>query len=233
MTSQIEAEKKMNEELKEAERELRKELAKKEQEHGAAISKADTQQHEAKHEIYMKENECTAMSFDKNKVEATVLQLKDQIQVISAESDARRKAWDLEKNKLRELSEELAKKDHEHEAAISKVRTRLQEAEQEIHVKENECTAVIFDKNKLEASVLGLKDQIRMISTEFDARRQAWKLEKNELLVARYDWLEARKEVRKELAKKEQQHEAAISKVRPRLHEAEQEIQSKKLSSQQ
>ena len=148
MISQIEAEKKMNEELKEAERELRKELAKKEQEHEAAISKA-------KHEIYVKENECTAMSFDKNKVEATVLQLKDQIQVISAESDARRKAWDLEKNKLRELSEELAKKDHEHEAAISKVRTRLQEAKQEIHVKENDCTAVIFDKNKLEASVWG------------------------------------------------------------------------------
>ena len=43
---------------------------------------------------------------------------KDEIQVISAESDARRKAWDLEKNKLRELSEEIAKKDHEHEAAI-------------------------------------------------------------------------------------------------------------------
>ena len=79
MISQIEAEKKMNEELKEAERELRKELAKKEQDREAAISKADTQLQEAKHEIYVKENECTAMSFDKNKVEATVLQLKDQI----------------------------------------------------------------------------------------------------------------------------------------------------------
>ena len=40
MISQIEAQKKMNNELKEVERELRKELAKKEQEHEAAISKS-------------------------------------------------------------------------------------------------------------------------------------------------------------------------------------------------
>ena len=66
MNSQIEAEKKMNEELKEAEKELRKDLAKKEQDREAAISKADTQLQEAKHEIYVKENECIAMSFDKN-----------------------------------------------------------------------------------------------------------------------------------------------------------------------
>jgi len=78
----------------------------------------------------------------------------------------------------KEVRKELAKKEQQHEAAMSNVRTRLQEAEQEIQVKENECTTVIFDKNKLEASVLHLKDQIQVISRESDARRQAGELEK-------------------------------------------------------
>ena len=53
------------------------------------------------------------------------------------------------------------------------MRPRLHEAEQEIQEKENECTGVIFDKNKLA-----------------DAGRKAWELEKYELLSAARDEME-------------------------------------------
>ena len=46
---------------------------------------------------------------------------------------------------------------------------------------------MIFDKNKLEASVLHLKDQIQVISAESNARRKAWELEKGDLLSAARD----------------------------------------------
>ena len=63
-------------ELKEVDRELRKELAKKEQKLEAVISKVRAQLHEAKHEIYVKENECTTAIVYKYKLEDSVLHLK-------------------------------------------------------------------------------------------------------------------------------------------------------------
>ena len=194
MTLQVEAESKLKDMSKEAEKELRKELAKKESEHKAAISTAGTQLQEALHEIH----------------------------VLSAESEATRKPWELEKGELlsrieaeikmkdnskeaeKELREELAKKEKEHEAAISKTSTQLQKAQHEIQV----------------------------ISTESVATRKAWELEKDELLSHIADEIkmkdeskEAEEELRKELAKLEREHEAAISKAGIQLQEAHHEIQ--------
>jgi hypothetical protein len=141
MTLEVDVETKMEDKSKEAEKELRKELARKEREHEAAIFKAGTQLQEAQHEI----------------------------QVITAQSEATRKSWELEKDELllqiaaarketETISQELLRENEQnqhlwdadkrkYEGTISELQFKL-----ELHSHINEDLAT---------TVLSLKDQLR------------------------------------------------------------------------
>jgi hypothetical protein len=176
-------------ELKEVDRELRKELAKKEQKLEAVISKVRAQLHEAKHEIYVKENECTAAIVYKYKLEDSVSHLKDQIQVISTESDARRKAWELEKDDL--LSQILAAR-HEiqvitedkqiaeqgwiadKESLMSSL-CRFEKEVEEMSKVLLQCRAA---KNDLESELTETKKRTQELLQKFEQDRHLWDDEK-------------------------------------------------------
>jgi chromosome segregation ATPase len=111
-----------------SEKELRKELGKKDRKYQAAISQAGKRLQETEErfntKISAKERERRAVDLDKTKLEATVLQLKNEIQVISAELEATSKDAKLERNVL--LSQiAAAKKDT---AEITRCNQMAQEA---------------------------------------------------------------------------------------------------------
>jgi hypothetical protein len=161
---QIEAENKMKDEWKKIEKELREELAKKEREHEATISKAGTQLHDAQHKIQAisAESEATRTAWELEKDE-----LLSQIVDVRKQIEAENKMKDESKKVEKELREELAKKETEYEATISKDGTQLQEAQH----------------------------KIQAISAESEATRTAWELEKAELLSQIVD---ARKQIEAE-----------------------------------
>lgn len=82
--------------------------------------------------------------------------------------------------------ETLAQKDGEHQPTASEHSEGLQEVQErfkrEISEKENFCTTLVSDKKKLETEVLKLKEEIRAISTQFQAASKAWELEKDDFL---------------------------------------------------
>jgi len=193
LRSEIEAEKKMKDELKEAERDLRKEVAKKEEEHEAAISKAGAQLQEAEHEIYVKESECAALIFDKKKLEASVLHLKDEIQVISTDSDARRKDWELEKNELlsqvsaaREETEAISKGSQIAEQAWNADKENLLSSlcrfEKEVEEMSKEKERVLFqcraEKNELKSELSETKGRTEELLGKYEQDRHLWDAEK-------------------------------------------------------
>jgi chromosome segregation ATPase len=78
----------------------------------------------------------------------------------------------------KEFRQEIAKRDEEYDAGISKAWQHLQEAEErfkrEISEKEEYCRAVVSDKQTLETSVLQLTDKIKVAE-------QAWNADKENL----------------------------------------------------
>jgi hypothetical protein len=206
---QIEAENKMKDEWKKIEKELREELAKKEREHEATISKAGTQLHDAQHKIQAisAESEATRTAWELEKDE-----LLSQIVDVRKQIEAENKMKDESKKVEKELREELAKKETEYEATISKDGTQLQEAQHKIQAisAESEATRTAWELEKAEL-LSQIVDARKQIETENKMKDESKKVEK---------------ELREELAKKETEHEATISKARTQLQEAQHKIQA-------
>jgi len=174
LVSEVESARKMTEEWKEAEKKLRKELEKKDEEYRGAISRALKHLQEAKKRLHtetsMKEEECRTLHLDKKNLEATVLKLKKQIQVISSELETTNEDRKLEKEVL--FSLEVARKET---AEISRSYRMAEEnwnAEKEILLSR---LAELQTKLQLVASEKGsLSETNRELKTEAESLKVQW-----------------------------------------------------------
>ena len=238
MSSKFEAESKIKDRSKEVEKELRKELAKKEMEYEISISKAETQLQEAQQKIQAmyEELEATRKAWELEKYELLsqivdsrkesesinweLLQkhdhtsklenfnqdlakeieslreqniiLSENVTRLSSEIEAESKLKNEWKDAEKELREQLAKKEAENEAAISKAGVQLQEAQH----------------------------KVKVMCTEAKATREAWELEKDELLSRIADANKMKDELKK-VEKELREHEAATSKAGIQLQESQ------------
>jgi len=177
--SEIESARKMTDEWKEAEKELREELIKKDDEYKSAISQAVKELQEAKErfnaEISMKEDECRRLNLDKKNLDATVLKLKNQIQVISSELETANEDRKLETEVF--LSLDIARKET---AEINRSYQMAQEdwnAEKEILLSK---LAELQAKLQLVASEKGLLSET---NKDLETEAEPWKAECKEIIL--------------------------------------------------
>jgi len=177
--SEIESARKMTDEWKEAEKELREELIKKDDEYKSAISQAVKELQEAKErfnaEISMKEDECRRLNLDKKNLDATVLKLKNQIQVISSELETANEDRKLETEVF--LSLDIARKE------TAEINRSYQMAQEDWNVEKEILLSKLSElqaKLQLVASKKGLLSET---NKDLETEAEPWKAECKEIIL--------------------------------------------------